>query len=268
MGTHQSESTIATLRGNSAFIPAREHAPSQPVIAELSPDTVNDLQRVKESLRLAAEEHNCHLIAFTSASAEAGSSTLAAYLSLMLAESQNGYYVSGSASPGIGISPASTTKEATSGTLLLDANLRKPSLHTFLGLTRDAGLSEILRERVAFENACRGTSWNNLKFLASGEAVHNPLPLLSSARMKEIFAELKRRFQYILIDTPPILDYADAVVLCQLVDGVVLVLKAGDTRLEKAENARKILERARTRILGVVLNQRKSYLPDSIARRF
>lgn len=123
----------------------------------------------------------------------------------------------------------SLAKEHDHTVLLVDADLRRPSLHRYLGLTPKAGLVHCLREGLPIEQALIKTGIGKLVFLPAGEAVRDPLDMLSSNRMKEIVAELKQRYEdrYVIFDTPPAHPFADAGVLAAIVDATLFVVREG-----------------------------------------
>jgi non-specific protein-tyrosine kinase len=94
----------------------------------------------------------------------------------------------------------------------------------------------------------------NLKLLAGGPLPPNPAEILASQRMAEVLSLLRNQFEYVLIDTPPIIAVTDAAVLAPRVDGVILVVNAGKTRRDLAIKARDMLRQVNANILGVVLN--------------
>ena len=138
-------------------------------------------------------------------------------------------------------------------TILVDSDLRRPSLHTLLGSPNDRGLTTMLLQDDApaplIEMPVEG-----LRLLPSGPVPPNPSELLASRRLEQAIARLTDDADLVLFDSPPALAVSDAAVLSRRVDGVLLVVSAGRTRREHAARARQVLERAGARLLGVVLN--------------
>lgn len=145
-------------------------------------------------------------------------------------------------------------QEYNNSVLLIDADLRRPSLHHYLGIAPDKGLSDCLVRGIDAGAAIVQTGFPKLSFLASGAAVQNPVELLSSLQMKKLLAELKQRYRdrYIIIDTPPVLPFAETHAVSALVDGVVFVVREGSTSAKGLGEALEMLRDAP--ILGVVLN--------------
>lgn len=140
-------------------------------------------------------------------------------------------------------------------TILVDADLRKPSLHKLFGVSNNQGLTTMAVEDSALaEPPLVETGLDNLWLLPSGPLPPNPAEILGSRRMEEIIAALKARADVILFDAPPAIAVTDAAVLGTKVDGVLLVIRAGKTRREHAQRAKELLERVKVRVVGAVLN--------------
>jgi capsular exopolysaccharide synthesis family protein len=140
-------------------------------------------------------------------------------------------------------------------TILVDTDLRRPTLHTIFDLSNDAGLTSLFIDaRGPIEPALKDVNVPNLQVLTSGPLPPNPAEVLGSQRMLEVIAALKQRADIVLFDAPPVIAVTDAMVLGTRVDGVVLVVAAGSTRREHAKRAREQLEKLNIRIVGAVLN--------------
>lgn len=151
--------------------------------------------------------------------------------------------------------------------LLVDANLRKPVLHDVFGLERRGGLVELLTGSASGPEVIKQTNFSGLFVITSGQPAEEPSRLLNSSRLKEALAEWNREYSYVLFDSCPVLNYADAVILSHLVDGVVLVVQAGKTRWEVVRRAQDTLNNAKAVVLGVVLNRRQYVIPKLIYKR-
>lgn len=140
-------------------------------------------------------------------------------------------------------------------TILVDADLRRPTLHALFGLNNDKGLTSLFIDaKGPIEPALKDVKVPNLQVLTSGPLPPNPAELLGSQRMLDVIAALKQRADIILFDAPPVIAVTDAAVLGKRVDGVVLVVDAGQTRREHARRAKEQLEKLNIRIVGAVLN--------------
>lgn len=147
---------------------------------------------------------------------------------------------------------------------LVDADLRRPALHTIFGVPNNDGLTGFILSattpnngRMAGQIPFVNTGVSNLRLLTSGSLPPNSAEVLGSVRMGELIARLKDEADYVLFDAPPVLALSDAAVLATKVDGTVLVLKAGKTSRDDAREAREQLEKVRANLLGVVLTDAK-----------
>jgi len=139
--------------------------------------------------------------------------------------------------------------------LIIDADLRRPRLHRVFDLPQEPGLSNLLVGEVVASQVIQKTNIPGLLALTSGTVPPNPSELLESKRFKDFLAQLGQHFDWVLIDSPPVLPVTDAMVLSQIVAGVVLVVSADATPLQAARTAVDQLDVARARILGAVLNR-------------
>jgi capsular exopolysaccharide synthesis family protein len=138
--------------------------------------------------------------------------------------------------------------------LLIDADLRLPSCHRALGCKLAPGLSELLAGTVGTE-VVQETEVENLSLLAAGQAVTNPAELLSSPAMQQLLDDARIRFDFIVVDSPPILAVSDALLLARLVDGSIFVTERGRTSREQAALALARLRESGAGLLGAVLNR-------------
>lgn len=138
--------------------------------------------------------------------------------------------------------------------LLVDTDLRRPSIHKFLGINPDAGLIHCLRDNLPIEKALIKTGIGKLVILPAGGSVEDPVDFLSSNRMKEIIQELKTRYpdRYVIFDSPPALPYADAGVLAAAVDGTLFVVREG--KADKEDLHKTIEDFKEHNLLGIVYN--------------
>jgi non-specific protein-tyrosine kinase len=137
--------------------------------------------------------------------------------------------------------------------ILVDCDLRRPSLHTLFGLPNEDGLTNmILAEDAAAPLQECGVP--GLRLLTSGPLPPRPADILGSQRMGSVIERLRGVADMVLFDTPPVIAVTDAAVLATRVDGVLLVFQAGKTSRERARRTREILEKVKANIIGVVLN--------------
>jgi len=140
-------------------------------------------------------------------------------------------------------------------TILVDADVRRPALHTLFGLNNDLGLTSLFIDaKGPIEPALQAVNVPNLQVLTSGPLPPNPAELLGSQRMLDVIEALKSRADIVLFDAPPVIAVTDASVLGTRVDGALLVVHAGQTRREQARRARLQLEKLHIRVIGAVLS--------------
>jgi len=138
--------------------------------------------------------------------------------------------------------------------ILVDADLRRPTIHKVFGLANDTGLTTMMMDDAALASPpLFKTDVEGLSVLPSGPLPPNPAEVIGSRRMEEIIAALAERADQVLFDTPPIVAVTDAAVLATRVDGVLLVVSAGHTRRDHARAAVQRLQQINARVVGAVL---------------
>jgi len=147
--------------------------------------------------------------------------------------------------------------------LLIDADLRRPSIHKTLGMGPRSGLSNVLTGSTTIEQAITRTAiLPNLFVLPAGTPPPNPAELLASANMKDVLAKLCEQYDHIVVDTPPSLSVTDAVVLSPRADAVVLVIRSGQTTKQALRRSRDLLAQVNAKVVGVLLNAVDLSSPD------
>ncbi len=150
---------------------------------------------------------------------------------------------------------AVTTAQAGRKVILVDCDLRRPTLHNIFNLKNDVGLTTMVVDDAAMESPpLQDTGVEGLQLVSSGPLPPNPSELLGSRRMEEIIAALLERADVVLFDAPPVVAVTDAAVLATKVDGVLLVINAGGTKRDYARAAKARLEKVNANLLGAVLN--------------
>jgi len=195
---------------------------------------------LRTSLLLSQADHPPQVILVTSALPREGKTTAAVNLAVTLAQLGD-------------------------RTLLMDSDLRKPGVRRALNLTigKEVGLSSYLAGVSTLDEVLYPhPTISNLEALTTGPVPPSPADLLSSHRMREAIAELRLRFKFIVIDSPPVMAATDAVILSALTDGVLLVVRSGETPKEAFSRTRDLLVAVKSRLLGVVLNAVDSSAPD------
>jgi polysaccharide biosynthesis transport protein len=195
---------------------------------------------LRTSLLLSQADHPPQVILVTSALPREGKTTAAVNLAVTLAQLGD-------------------------RTLLMDSDLRKPGIRRALNLTggKEVGLSSYLAGVSTLDEVLMPhPTINNLVALTTGPVPPSPADLLSSHRMREAITDLRHRFKFVVIDSPPVMAATDAVILSALTDGVLLVVRSGETPKEAFTRTRDLLAAVKCRLLGVVLNAVDSSAPD------
>jgi polysaccharide biosynthesis transport protein len=147
--------------------------------------------------------------------------------------------------------------------LLIDADLRRPSIHKIFGMGPRSGLSNVLTGSATLQEAITCSPvLPNLSVLAAGTPPPNPAELLASANMREMLEQLRGQYDHIVIDTPPALSVTDAVVLSPRADAIVLVIRSGHTTKQALRRSRDILTQVNAKLSGVLLNAVDLSSPD------
>jgi polysaccharide biosynthesis transport protein len=147
--------------------------------------------------------------------------------------------------------------------LLIDADLRRPSIHKTLGMGPRSGLSNVLTGSATLQQTItRSSILPNLSILPAGTPPPNPAELLASSNMRDVLEELRGQYDHIVVDTPPTLSVTDAVVLSPRADAIVLVIRSGQTTKQALRRSRDILAQVNAKVSGVLLNAVDLSSPD------
>ena len=149
---------------------------------------------------------------------------------------------------------AVTIAQSEQRVILVDCDLRRPTLHALFELPNEAGLTSMILSPEDAPIPLQETGVPGLSLLTSGPLPPRPADILGSRRMEAVIARLRAEADIVLFDTPPVVAVTDAAVLATRVDGVLLVFQAGKTSRDRARQARQILEKVKANIVGVVLN--------------
>ncbi len=202
-------------------------------IATLEPQspTTEAFRGLRTNLQYVGVDKSLHRLLVTSAGPGEGKSTVVANLAVVMA--QGGYRVA-----------------------IIDADMRRPSQHKFLDRPIGYGLSEaLIEETLRLNGALRPADLENLQLMTSGALPPNPAELLGSQKMTALIQLVGEQVDRLIIDSPPVSAVTDATVLANQVDGVLLVIEAGKTRLAAALQAKEQLNRVGAHLVGVVLNK-------------
>ena len=150
----------------------------------------------------------------------------------------------------LGLSMAQTGKKV----LIIDCDLRKPSIHRYFNMDNDIGFVNIVMENLNFKKAIKEHS-DNLHVITAGWSPVNPAELLNIEYISPIFDSMKEHYDIILVDTPPIVTVTDAQLLASVSDGVIMVLNSDQSHKKLCKKALQLLSNVNAKILGVVLNK-------------
>lgn len=148
--------------------------------------------------------------------------------------------------------------QAGKSVLIMDCDMRNPTVHKNFGLSNKLGLSSCISMGTALSDAVQKTSIEGLYALTGGVIPPNPSELLGSEQMKNVLQRAKEQYDYVLIDTPPVMPVTDALIVSRFVDGMILVIASAEIKVEMARDVKNQLVNAGANILGVVLNKVRS----------
>jgi polysaccharide biosynthesis transport protein len=188
-----------------------------------------NFRTLRTNIEFAGVDRPLRTILVTSADTEDGKTTVASNLALIMAQGDK-------------------------KVVLVDADLRRPNIHKELGIPTQPGLTDVFRDKVKISEAVRSWKDRRLTLMTSGSPPPNPAELLGSKKMDQIFEGLQGFIDTIVIDGPPLV-VADAAILASKVDGVVIVIRPGQTREDVAKAMMNQMKRAGANIIGVVLNR-------------
>lgn len=218
-------------------LPALAHVPAMPLeqapivsALPMNSQVVEAYRSLRTSVGFAAIDHPMRRILVTSSSKGEGKSVTS--LNLATAMALDGKKV-----------------------ILIDADLRRPSIHRLLKQENTPGLSEVLAGMKPLETVLRETDLPNLSVICSGSIPPNPAELVGSRAFDQLMERLEEMADVIILDSPPCIPVTDPLILASRVDGVLLVLHVGHTKKAAIRHAQDLLERAHARIIGVVYNQ-------------
>jgi len=172
-----------------------------------------------------------------------------------------------SAGPGEGKSTtvanlAATYAQSDKRTVLIELDLRKPTVHKTFKLSNRLGISHVLTKQATLDEVIQDTNIPNLSAITAGLIPPNPSELVGSKALGSILEQLKEQFDQIIIDTPPVLALTDAQLISTHCDGVVLVAEAGKVKRSALLDAKERLQIVKAKIVGVVLNNAKRKIKD------
>lgn len=208
--------------------------PSRKLIANIDPKSpISEQYRtIRTNIQYSSIDEELKTLMVTSSGPAEGKSTTAANLAVVFA--QLGKKV-----------------------LLVDSDLRKPTVHRAFGVNNLFGFTTVLTKQATLGSTVLETEEKDLYILTSGPVPPNPAELISSKSMEQFIEEAKEQFDYVIFDTPPLLAVADPQILANKVDGSIFVVYSGKTDIDQAKKAKELLMNAQSKLIGVVLNHKE-----------
>ncbi len=197
------------------------------------------LHNLSSQIYLLMKDKNLKSLLLTSALPKEGTTTIVANLAKHLSQKQ-GHKV-----------------------LIIDANLRNPSMHKAFKISDKSGLADVLEGRTSFERAVQDIG-SNLNVLTAGKTELNPITLLDSHRMSELLKTARERYEIVLIDGTNLKDSKDSIILANYVDSICFIINEGKTRRQVVKSAMASLEQKKVSLLGAILNNRTFVIPGFI----
>ncbi|UTH12657.1 CpsD/CapB family tyrosine-protein kinase [Macrococcoides canis] len=192
--------------------------------------TISEQYRmIRSNIMFSGIDNEIKKLVVTSAAPSAGKSTTAANIAVAYAQ-------------------------AGKNVLLIDGDLRKPTVQYTFETKNVFGLSNLITDQININQAVQNTQVENLSIMTSGPIPPNPSELLASKRFKELLSNFEEYFDMIIIDTPPVLAVTDAVIMSTLVDGTILVTNVETNNKHHLMKAKEVLQKSDANILGIVLN--------------
>ncbi|MCD6525442.1 MAG: CpsD/CapB family tyrosine-protein kinase [Desulfuromonas sp.] len=202
-----------------------------------------EYDKLKNNILAMGVDNSLKTVMVTSSMNREGSTTVAAKLALTIA------------------------KSGLSKIFIIDANFRNPGIHKIFKTDNETGLTNILEENRAHDSLLKSSGVQNLSVLTSGSFKIDIAGAFQTQKIKQLFDQFKKEYDYIIVDSPPVISCPETQVLSAVVDGVILVVRAGVTRREVVQSSRDQLKIASANLLGVVLNRKKHVIPAFIYNR-
>lgn len=208
------------------------HRKKRDLITFSHPESIisEQFRMIHTNIKFSVDDQKGKIFLITSPSSGDGKSTIAANLAVSVAQQKKKI-------------------------LLIDANLRSPVLHEIFNIPNTEGITDVLKGLTSLDETVHHTEIGRLDVLTGGKASINPVELLGSNRMEELLKTALKKYDVILIDSYSVIGLTDTQLLSRHCDGVVLVMQNGKTRFEKAFEAKKVLEFAKAKLVGVILNE-------------
>ncbi len=230
--TIKSPEVIEEVTGGAVigYIPFDKKLTTEPAIAfdDDNSGTAEAFRKLRTNLQFLAVDSPPRLIVVTSSSPSEGKSTTSINIALALAEAEH-------------------------SVVLVDADLRRPRLASYLDLVGSVGLSTVLSGGASLDEVLQKTKFTKLTFVAAGAVPPNPSELLGSLAAKKIFSDLRAKFDYVIVDSSPLLAVTDGAILAAEADGVLVAVRAGKTKHDQLAHAIGALRDVDANVLGALV---------------
>lgn len=150
--------------------------------------------------------------------------------------------------------------------LLVDADLRRSKVSKYLGFNSELGLADLIANGSNIDEALINIGVENLTILPAGKIPHNPAEILGSAKMRNLISTLKSKYDYLILDSPPIIPVTDAGLIGAQTDGILMVIQANRTQKGIVKHGRSLLAQAQAKVLGYALTNIQYHIPQYIYR--
>lgn len=206
----------------------------KPLVTYTNPNSViaEQFRTIRTNIHFLTEQQNRRVFLITSPDKQEGTSTSIANLAVSIAQNKE-------------------------KVLLIDANLRSPALHQLFKTSNNIGLTNVINGSSKLNEAIDQTGIAQLDLLTSGTISPNPSDTIGDYRMENLLKEVGEAYDLVLIDTPPVLKSTETRILASICDGVFILLNRGKTKVEQAEESKKIMNLAQANVLGILLNDNK-----------
>lgn len=209
-----------------------ESGPRELIVHNEPKSPVSEQYRsIRTNIMYSSVDEPLKSVLFTSAAPSAGKSTTAANVAISFAQAGH-------------------------NTILVDADMRRPTMHYTFEIANQRGLSTSIVGEVGLEQIIKATEIENLDIITSGPVPPNPAELLQSNKMEHVLRTLNMQYDYVIVDSPPLLSVADAQILGPRVDGAILVVSAKDSNRDRVIKAKDLLDKTDTNTIGVVMNRK------------
>jgi capsular exopolysaccharide synthesis family protein len=233
------QEALQTLNNKISFNRVKRNSNERELFSHIQPKSAiaEAFRALRTNISFSAIKGENRVILITSPGAMEGKSTVVANLAIVMAQAQ-------------------------SRVLIVDCDLRKPVMHDYFNIDKTSGLTNLLVQDLDLEEVISSTEVVRLNVITSGPIPPNPSELLGSAKMAEFLSKVAKQYDVVLLDSPPVVAVTDATLLTPMADSVLLVLKAGETRIDMAKEARERLMNAGPKSISVVLNDAKLHVRD------